>query len=203
MTKTTSNKGRAKKPLADTFEYMRRRSLRAGFAIFIKGFDGYTWLDEADPTELPEAADRVLLGQAARLAILAAGRLENAIKSCNFAESAAPMDALVEILGRERDRAADFYLDVKRRLAKTAHLENLNRRAEKETAANDRTIIVVTEPASKPRREAVRKPAGIDKPGKAERELAVALAGAGRGGWENPPPLPGLGARRLAAGGGA
>ncbi|MDR1521159.1 MAG: hypothetical protein LBU23_13605 [Planctomycetota bacterium] len=205
MTETVApgNRKPAKESLADTFEYMRRRSLRAGFPMFAKDFKGHTWLDEADPAELPEAADKILLGQTARLAILAAGRLENAVKSGGFAESSAPVDALVEILMRERDRAADFYLDVKRRLAKIAHLENLNRRAEKKAAANERTIVVVTETAPEPGRKAVRRPAGVDKSGKADRDLAAALAGAGRGGWENPPPLPGLGARRLAAVGGA
>jgi hypothetical protein len=199
----SENEKPAKESLADTFEYKRRYLLRSGLSMFTKDFKGHTWLDKADPAELPEAADKILLRQAARLAILAAGRLEIAVKSGGFAESSAPVDALVEILGRERDRAADFYLEVNRRLAKTAHLENLNRRAEKEAAANERTVVVVTEPAPKPRRKAVRRPAGVNKPGKAERDLAAALAGAGRGGWENPPPLSGLGARRLAAVGGA
>jgi hypothetical protein len=197
MAKTIApeNQKPGKESLADTFEYTRRRMLRGLFGMFIRDFKGHTWLDEADPAELPEAADAILLRQAARLAILAAGRLENALKTGGHVDSTVPADALVDILRRERDRAADFYLDVRRRQAKIAHLENLNCRADKKGAANERTIIVVSDGTPKPRRKIACKSTGLNQPGKAKRRVAPALAGAGRSVRENAPPFARFGGR--------
>ena len=203
MPATAGNTPQESESLSERFEAERRRSLRTSFPIFVRKSDGLTWLDDVDPADLPEAADAILLNQAARLAILAAGRLENAIRSGSFDESTAPADVLVEILRRERDWAADFYLDVRRRQAKIAHLENLNRRAGKEAAGNGHTVVVIAESPPKPRRKTARQSAGLHKPGKAERRLAPALAGTGRGIRENAPPIARPGAGRLAAVGGA
>jgi hypothetical protein len=132
--------------------------------MLIKGASGLDWLDEADPDGLPAAADAIIVRQAARLAIRSCARLENVLKSADKSDSnytTAPADALVDAMTRERDRAVGFYLDAKKRLAKIAHLEGINRRVAADSAPR---------PAKRKRRDrplqdkpAKAKDAGADK----------------------------------------
>ena len=118
--------------LADDYERARRGMLRVNSPVLRMGYDGETLLDKCDPEALAEAADIILQNQAAREAIRAAGRLEQAWRS-NQRDGAYwrvdPADELVRVLTNERDRAASHFYDVRKRQAKQRQLEAAVRRA--------------------------------------------------------------------------
>ena len=117
--------------LVERYEYHRRHALRCHSHILTSLVPGgATWLDEADPSAFPEAADGILLAQAARAAIRAAARLERVWRSSPTRDERdpKPADELVERMTRERDLAAGFYYELRRRQAKLEHMDLANRR---------------------------------------------------------------------------
>ena len=118
--------------LASDYESRRRYMLRWRLSVLAEPYSPETLLDQADPETLSEAADLILMGQAAREAIRSAARLEQAWRT-NRQESTAihymtPADELVRTLTGERDRAAAFLYDLKKRQGKLRHLEASTRR---------------------------------------------------------------------------
>ena len=124
--------------LAAEYERARRQMLRMNSPVLRAGYDGETLLDKADPDELVDAADTILRNQAAREAVRAAARLEQAWRSNNRDGPywrVDPADELVRTLTRERDQAAAFLYDVRRRQTKLKHLEAVTQRAVNRAAA--------------------------------------------------------------------
>jgi hypothetical protein len=59
---------------------------------------------------------------------LEAGWKSNRRDDCHLRPG--PADELVKVLTRERDRAAEFYYDIRKRQAKLKHMDAITRRAE-------------------------------------------------------------------------
>ena len=120
--------------LADKYERRRREMIRHQYPILPLAFRKENLLDLADPVELCDATDQILLSQACREAITAAARLEQAWRTnCRGREDDVqvyPADPLVEELTRERNRSAEFLYDLRRRHAKLRQVEAVTRRTQ-------------------------------------------------------------------------
>lgn len=111
--------------LAAWYEESRDYSIRSRGPVISLDFTGLDILDVASPETLPEAADKILVAQAARQAIRAAARLEQAARTNwqNQYYKPTPADELVMLLTRERDRAVAYFYELRQRQAKLAKME--------------------------------------------------------------------------------
>lgn len=121
------------KTCQEMFEAGRMDNLRCGFPILgpvNELHPAVTWLDKVQPDELLEAADEIIMAHAARSAIKSIARVEAATATrTKHRLGDQPVDALVNELLAERDRAVDFYQEFRERKAKAARIEALAAKA--------------------------------------------------------------------------
>ena len=114
--------------LVRRFDSERQSSIGFGITALFRSFGRVDWLDAADPADLPAAADEIVLAQAARLAIRSCARVENAWRVRVLRQrDTAPLDSLTQSILQERGQAVAFYLELRERQARVAHIESLNR----------------------------------------------------------------------------
>jgi len=119
--------------LVRRFEAERKLSIGMGVSALFGGFARVDWLDAADPSDLPAAADEIVLAQAARLVIRASARVENVWRTRVLRHrDTCPLDGVTRDILQERAQAVSYYLELRERQARIAHVESLNR--EKGTA---------------------------------------------------------------------
>lgn len=113
--------------LAALFEEDRQFGL-SHRPILTSAFGGRTWLDDAPPEALVDAADSIILTHTARMAIRAVAKVENAWAMSDAADrrlAAVPYCEVMGTLIRDRDQAVDTYQRVREKLARTEHLESI------------------------------------------------------------------------------
>ncbi len=118
------------KSLAERFEEGRISNLRVGFGILGRGAGSRseTIMDRCAPGELPEAADEILLAHAARMAIRAVARVEQAWAMYNGNDdrlATVPYEQRLVDLMAERNEATEYYQNVREKQARAAHLESI------------------------------------------------------------------------------
>lgn len=116
--------------LAERFEDGRMTNLRLGFGILGRsiGHRSVTMIDQFGPDELAEAADEILLGHAARMAIRSVARVEQAWALYNGNDdqlATVPHEQRIADLIAERDAATAYYQTVREKQARTEHLESI------------------------------------------------------------------------------
>jgi len=112
--------------LVRLFESQRQSS----FGVLLGGFARVDWLDEADPADLPAAADEIILSQAARLAIRSCARVENIWRTRVLRRQRTdtyPLDDLTRDILQERGQSISYYLEIRERMARIARVEVLGR----------------------------------------------------------------------------
>ena len=116
--------------LVERFESERRWSIAMGGPMLRVGFGPRDWLDGANPADLPAMADVVILGQAARLAVRAVARVEDIWRlRIQRRRDVYPLDDVTRDILQERDRAVAYYMEIRERQARIAHLEELGKPA--------------------------------------------------------------------------
>lgn len=118
------------KTLPERFEEGRMTNLRLGFGILGRtvGHRSVTMLDQFGPDELAEAADEILLGHAARMAIRAVARVEQAWAMYNGNDdrlATVPYEQRIVDLIAERNAATEYYQTVREKRARVEHLESI------------------------------------------------------------------------------
>ncbi len=113
----------------EKYEAGRMDNLRFGYPI-LQNSDAFTnavtWLDRVSPEELSDAVDEIIMVHAARLAIKSVARVDAAMATRHkHGFDGIPADALVRELSAERDKAVDFYQQIRERKARIARLEAL------------------------------------------------------------------------------
>jgi hypothetical protein len=131
------------KTLAERFEDGRMTNLRLGFGILGRNVAhrSVTMLDQFGPDELAEAADEILLGHAARMAIRAVARIEQAWAVYNGNDdrlATVPYEQRLVDLMAERDAATEYYQTVREKQARAAHLESICARGKTLSFSNPR-----------------------------------------------------------------